>query len=349
MKDILNDLDRWVNAGQPVAIGTIIQTWGSAPRGVGSKMGVSAGGEISGSVSGGCVEGAVVEASLEVLSTGVPQLLHFGVADETAWEVGLACGGTIEVFVNQLDLAWYSPLDKAIQQEKSVAAATIIKGAREKLGRTIVVGEDGSTHGTLGEGLDEVVLEAARKTLAAGEPRRQTIFPAQERKEIDIFIDVILPSPVLVIVGGAHISIALAELARVVGFRTIIIDPRRSFGNQARFPNVDRLLQAWPDQALSEIEINRSTAVATLTHDPKLDDPALAAALRSQAFYVGALGSQKTQASRRQRLLEAGLSEGQLERLHGPIGLDIEARTPEEIALSIMAEIVAARRAAQSL
>jgi xanthine dehydrogenase accessory factor len=345
MKDILNDLNRWIEAGQTVAVGTVIQTWGSAPRGVGAKMGVSAGGEISGSVSGGCVEGAVVEASLEVMETGLPQLLHFGVADETAWEVGLACGGTIDVFVNRLDPAWYSPLFSAIQQEKTVAAATIIKGEGQQFGRTIVLFEDGSVYGTLGDGLDEVSLKAVRTAFATGQPMRQTILTGLEEQEIEIFIDVILPSPVLVIVGGVHISIALADLARILGFRTIIVDPRRSFGNQARFPHVDQLLQVWPDQALSEIGLNRSTAVATLTHDPKLDDPALMVALSSQAFYVGALGSKQTQARRRQRLLEAGLSEAQLDRLHGPIGLDIRARTPEEIALSIMAEIVATREA----
>jgi xanthine dehydrogenase accessory factor len=344
MKDILDDLNRWMEAGQPVAIATVIQTWGSAPRGVGSKMGVSAGGEICGSVSGGCVEGAVVEAGLEVLASGVPQLLHFGVADETAWEVGLACGGTIEVFVNRLDPDWYLPLSQAIRQEKTAAAATIIRGDYDQPGCTLLLFEDGSIHGTLGNGLDRAAVDIARQAFASGKPTRSTVFAGQAGKEIELFVDVMLPSPVLVIVGGVHISIALADLARILGFRTIIVDPRRSFGSQARFPHVDRLIQAWPDQALAEIGIHRSTAVAALTHDPKLDDPALLAALPSPAFYVGALGSQKTQARRRQRLLEAGLSEAQLDRLHGPIGLDIQAQTPEEIALAIMAEIVAARR-----
>jgi xanthine dehydrogenase accessory factor len=343
MKEILNDIERWIETGQAVAIGTVIQTWGSAPRGVGAKMGVSAQGEISGSVSGGCVEGAVVEASLEVMDSGIPRLLHFGVSDETAWEVGLACGGTIDVFVNLLDPAWYEPLSSAIQQERSVVAATIIQGESQQLGHTSVLLEDGKAFGSLGDGLDEAALEAAREVLASGKPVRRSFHPAQEDKALDIFFDVILPSPVLVIVGGAHISIALVEIARVLGYRTIVVDPRRSFGNQTRFPNVDRLVQDWPDQALYEIGINRSTAVATLTHDPKLDDPALLVALSSPAFYVGALGSEKTQAKRRKRLLEAGLSDAQLDRLHGPIGLDIQARTPEEIALSIMAEVVAAR------
>jgi xanthine dehydrogenase accessory factor len=343
MKDILNDLKRWIKQGKAVAIGTVIQTWGSAPRGVGAKMGVSADGEISGSVSGGCVEGAVVEASLKVLSSGAPQLLHFGVADESAWEVGLSCGGTIDVFVNQLDLGWYEPLTSAIQQEKTVATATIIQGKSGQLGRTLVLYEDGRLYGSLGEELDEVALVVAQEGIASGKSRRLIIQPSQKENEVDIFLDVILPSPVLVIVGGTHISIALANLAKILGFHTIIVDPRRSFGNLARFPDADQLIQSWPDQALSDIELNRSTAVTTLTHDSKLDDPALMVALTSQAFYVGALGSQKTQIKRRQRLLDAGLSESQVDRLHGPIGLDIKASTPEEIALSIMAEIVAAR------
>lgn len=342
MRDVLNDLERWAEAGEPAALSTVIQTWGSAPRRTGAKMGVSVEGEITGSVSGGCVEGAVVEASQEVLETGVPRLLHFGVADETAWEVGLACGGTIDVFVNRLDPAWYAPLSRAIQEEMAVAAGTIIEGETGQLGRTIVVVEDGSVHGSLGDGLDEAASAAARDVLAAGKPRRQTL-ASQEGEAVEVFFDVVLPSPVLVIVGGAHISIALAEMARILGFRTIVVDPRRSFGSEARFPNVDRLVQAWPDQALSDIGLNRSTAVATLTHDPKLDDPALLVALPSPAFYVGALGSEKTQARRRARLLEAGLSEAQADRLHGPIGLDIQAQTPEEIALSVMAEIVAAQ------
>jgi xanthine dehydrogenase accessory factor len=308
-------------------------------------MGTSDKGEICGSVSGGCVENAVVEASLEVLQTKIPQLLNFGVADETAWEVGLACGGTIEVFVNPLNPAWYLPLSSAVQQEKTVATATIIKGKKEQLGRTLVLVEDGSAYGSFGDGLDEPAIESVKKALDSGISTRQFIASSQAEGQTEIFIDVILPSPVLVIVGGSHISIILADLARIMGFRTIIVDPRRSFGNRARFPNADQIVQAWPDQALADIGLNRSTAVATLTHDPKLDDPALITALPSQAFYVGALGSKKTQASRHQRLREAGLSETQLSRLHGPIGLDIHARTPEEIALSIMAEIVAAREA----
>jgi len=347
MRDILQDLERWLQADQSVAIGTVIQTWGSTPRRVGSKMGITAAGEICGSVSGGCVEGAVVEAGLDVLETGLPQLLHFGVADELAWEVGLACGGTIDIFVNPLDRTWFGSLAEAIHDERPVVAATVISGPFDRLGRTILAVEKNGAQIThhpniFHDGLDEAVHEAARIALAEGKPARQTISHPQSGEMLDIFLDIILPSPVLVIVGGTHISIALADLAKVMGYRSIIVDPRRSFGNPNRFPHADRLISAWPDRALTEIEINRSTAVAVLTHDPKLDDPALMVALPSQAFYVGALGSKKTQASRRQRLLDAGLSIEHLDRLHGPIGLDIHASTPEEIALSIMAEIVSA-------
>jgi xanthine dehydrogenase accessory factor len=163
---------------------------------------------------------------------------------------------------------------------------------------------------------------------------------------LELFIEPILPPPTLIAVGGVHITVALMELAKTLGFRTVVVDPRRAFGNGQRFPHVDRLIQSWPDEAFQEIPITHSTAVAMLTHDPKLDDPALKIALTSPAFYVGALGSRQTQAKRRQRLLEEGLTEAQLDRLHGPIGLDIQAGTPEEIALSILSEIVAARNKA---
>jgi xanthine dehydrogenase accessory factor len=187
-------------------------------------------------------------------------------------------------------------------------------------------------------------VAAAREVLAAGQPKQVSLPHANT--EVELFVDVLLPSPTLIAVGGVHIAIALAALARTLGYRTIIVDPRRTFGSEPRFPHVDQLIQEWPDDALKQIGLTRSTAVAMLTHDPKLDDPGLLMALPSPAFYVGALGSSKTQAKRRQRLLEAGLTEAQLARLHGPIGLDIGAQTPEEIALAVMAQIVAARNGA---
>jgi xanthine dehydrogenase accessory factor len=355
MRDILPQLDHWLSNDEPIALATVIQTWGSSPRGVGAKMALTPAGEIAGSVSGGCVEGAVFEAGVKVLEAGQPQLLHFGVADETAWEVGLACGGSIEVFVQPLNPGLYDFSRQTIHDECAFANITVIRGPAEQLGHALVLRDDGGTLGTLGPALDEIALTAARAALEAGESRRLMVSPpapspiqegggrTRPMPEVEIFFEVLLPPPTLVIVGGVHIAMALVSIAKTLGYRTIVVDPRRWFGSERRFPHADRLIQSWPDKALTEIGLTRSTAVALLTHDPKLDDPGLKVALPSQAFYVGALGSQKTQARRRQRLLDGGLSEVEVDRLHGPIGLDIGAQTPEEIALAIMGEVVAAQ------
>jgi xanthine dehydrogenase accessory factor len=296
-------------------------------------------GKITGSVSGGCVEGAVYETGIEVLKSKHPQLLHFGVADETAWEVGLACGGTIDIFVRPLDAQLYEALHSVLEEERSAVLVTVVRGPEQFLGSEILVRDDGYITGALASQIfDRQALDYAKATLAQGESRR-----AMLNEEVEVFMEVILPPPTLIAVGGVHITIALMALAKTLGYRTVVIDPRGAFGNEERFPNVDQLIQLWPEEAFQQISLTRSTAVAMLTHDPKLDDPALKIVLPSSSFYVGALGSKMTQAKRRQRLLEAGLTEGQLNRLHGPIGLDIGAGVPEEIAMSIMAEIVAAR------
>jgi len=336
MLDVLQDIERWRGEGERIALATVIQTWGSAPRGIGAKMAMTSDSRISGSVSGGCVEAAVVEAGVEVIESGRPRLLHFGVTDETAWGVGLACGGKIEVFVRLLEPEPYTRIKRALDAERAVASIAVVKGPG--LGREILLeDEGGAIVGELGEGIDEKIVEEARAALTEGVSRRVGAGDA------DIFIDVVVPAPTLVVVGGVHIAIALTSLAKTMGYHTAVIDPRGVFGSEERFAHVDRLITAWPAEALQEVGLNRSTAVAALTHDPKLDDPALRSALQSPAFYVGALGSRKTQEKRRKRLLEAGLSEEQLGRLWAPIGLDIGSRAPEEIALAVMAQIVAAR------
>lgn len=338
MRDILADIDQWLIQGKPIAIATVIQTWGSSPRRAGAKMAITPGGGISGSVSGGCVEGAVYEAGIESLELNQPRLLHFGVADETAWEVGLACGGSIDIFVQPLDLVLFNSLRAVVTSEQSAILVTVVRGPDELLGRELLLTEEGSKEGSINSELDKVITALAKETLASGNTRRVML-----NESVEVFLEALEPPPTLVVVGGVHITIALAALAKTLGYRTIVIDPRKAFGNERRFPNVDRLIQSWPGEALKQIPLTRSTAVAMLTHDPKLDDPALKIALPSPAFYVGALGSRTTQSRRRARLLEDGLTEAQLDRLHGPIGLDIEAQTPEEIALSIMAEIVDSR------
>jgi len=334
MKDVLPQIEAWTRAGQPFALATVVQTWGSAPRAAGSRMVVGADGRIEGSVSGGCVEAAVVEAAREVLRTATPKLLHFGVADEAAWAVGLACGGTIEVFVEKPDPSFLDRARELVKADQAAVLATVVEGPLA--GRWMAARSDGPAEGTLGK-LSEPVRAAALGALREGKSLRTRV------GEAPVFLDVLRPTPTLVAVGGVHIAIALTRIAQALGYRTIVVDPRPAFGNEARFPHADRVASEWPDEALGRIGLTRETAVAVLTHDPKLDDPALRAALVSPAFYVGALGSKTTQAKRRQRLLEAGLSETQVGRLHAPIGLDLGGRSPEEIAVSVMAQVVAVR------
>jgi xanthine dehydrogenase accessory factor len=346
VQDVILDIERWFAQKEAIALATVIETWGSSPRTVGAKMAVTADGDMTGSVSGGCVEGAVAAAGLEVLSTGVPKLLEFGVADETAWEVGLACGGRIEVFVREIDFDLFYTVKTEIENERTVSLVTVLQGEELLLGKEWVILEDGKTAGVVDEGLDEVITTAARQLMKSRKSQRVVLpYPANSEVVLDIFVDVMLPSPTLVIIGGVHIAIPLVNIAKTLGYKTIVIDPRKNFGTSSRFTSVDSLVQTWPDEALNSIDLDDSTAVVVLSHDPKIDDPGLKAALPSKAFYVGALGSRKTQEKRRERLLNAGLTSEQIDRLHAPIGLALGGRSPEEIALSVMAEIVRARYA----
>jgi xanthine dehydrogenase accessory factor len=330
-RDVAKDVERWKSEGEEVALATVVRTWGSGPRGPGAKMALTRDARIAGSVSGGCVEAAVVEEGFEVLSTGKPNLLKFGISDETAWNVGLTCGGAIEIFVEKLSDSLFQTFSKALGERRAVARATVIRGA--DLGSTVLVRD--------GEPARTVVEAAALRALEQGQC---DVFTAEDGAEI--FLDVELPPPTLVMIGGVHIAIALTAMAKALGYRTIVIDPRGVFGNEERFPHADQLIPEWSDEGLESLELDRSSAVATLTHDPKIDDPALMVALRSPAFFVGALGSRKTQEKRRKRLLERGLTEAELSRLFAPVGLDIGSRSPEEIALSVMAQIVAVRNRA---
>jgi len=339
MRDILPKIDGWLAQSKPVALATVIQTWGSSPRGVGSKMAFTADGDVAGSVSGGCVEAAVITQGSEVLKDRVPRLLHFGVADETAWEVGLTCGGSLDVFVARLDDGLHAALRDAVIESQAAALITATRAPVDILGREVLLRHDGRTLGSLGSDLDAPAIAHARQAVLAGTSSRYAPEP-----DVELFVEVFEPPITLVMVGGVHIAAALIPLARTLGWSTVLIDPRKTWANLQRFPDVDRMLTSWPQEAFGDLKIDRSTAVITLTHDPKLDDPALQAALPGPAFYVAALGSRSSQAKRRARLLDAGMSESELSRLHAPAGLDIAARTPQEIAISIVAEIVASHR-----
>jgi xanthine dehydrogenase accessory factor len=351
MHDILPEVERWLGEGKSIAVATIIKTWGSAPRVIGSKMAVNGDGAMAGSVSGGCVESAVVQEALGVLKSGQPKRLHYGVADATAWEVGLACGGQIELWVEPL-AAWldrsakegpsvFEVVVRALRDERPVVRAVVLRRGDLPGNSSAVFPWGAEPVGSLPDGLWEQTQAEAQRLLAGGvsETRVDTV----KGEQIEVFYDLVLPAPTLVISGGVHIGIELARQAKLLGFRVVVIDPRRAFGNAERFPMADAVLQVWPAEALASVGLSPSVAVAAVSHDPKIDDPALIAALRSPAFYIGALGSAETNRQRAARLKGAGITEEELSRLRAPIGLDLGGRAPAEIALAVMAEIIATR------
>jgi xanthine dehydrogenase accessory factor len=347
MRDIFPIVEEWIDEGENFAIAVVINTWGSSPREIGSWMVVSENGEFYGSVSGGCVESAVIQEALESIERERPKRIHFGVADETAWEVGLACGGEIDVYLRPFpmdrdsDKVILRDIKKCMALNNPFVLAIVLNGPDDLVGQMHLISDGGLENNTpIGAPLKGIIEKAGE----VSQSQTSLVLPIQILDdEVDVFYNYYPPPIKLVIVGGVHISMALAACAKVIGYRVHVVDPRGVFGTSERFAEVDGLVHAWPDQGLEEIGLNAFTAVAVLSHDPKLDDPALLAALRSDAFYVGALGSRTTQDKRRERLLAQGLNEEQLQRLHGPIGLDLGGSSPEEIALSILAEIVSVR------
>ncbi len=301
----------WHRAGKSAAVATVSETWGSAPRQAGSQLAISGAGEIMVSVSGGCVEGAVVAEALEAMADGQPRVLTYGVSDDTAFAVGLACGGTIRVLVE--------PIGGAMP-EAMLTAITEARAARRPIG-----------YGVSPEGW-------SRRLLEPGDAPERFRADRSGMEESGEFIALFNPPLRLIVVGAVHIAQALLPIARLAGYDPVLIDPREAFASDGRFPG-ETLMHDWPDEALAALAPDARTAVVTLTHDAKLDDPAIIAALRSEAFYLGCLGSTRTHAKRLARLREAGLSEGDIARIHAPVGLDIGARSPAEIAVSVMAQI----------
>lgn len=321
---VLRTAKAWLQAGHGAALATVVSTWGSAPRPPGSLLAIRADGVFSGSVSGGCVEGAVIADAESVIESGRPRLLSFGVSNETAWSAGLACGGQIEVFIESFQgLDSDGTLRAMIAAEEN--ALPLVRAVRLSDGQCALV--------RIADPASTPLAQAAH--LAARDDKSQTLTLEGERW----FLHVLNPGLHLIVVGAVHIALPLIQMAKVLGMRVTLIDPRTAFASQERFPN-DAILTDWPDEALARLALNARTAIVTLTHDPKLDDPALVAALRSDALYVGALGSRKTHAARLERLKSKGLNDTELTRIHAPVGLDIGALSPAEIALSVLAEIV---------
>ncbi|MBM1556847.1 XdhC family protein [Sulfitobacter mediterraneus] len=310
---------RWVQAGEGAALATVIETWGSAPRRVGAQLVVSGTGAMEGSVSGGCVEGAVVIEALEALQEGASRMLEYGVSDGDAFAVGLACGGTIRVLVE--------PIGAGGMPVNMLADLVAARAARRPVAYEAAL--NGST----------------RKLVTEGHAERFRADRSGLSDDGKTFIAIHNPPLRMAIVGGVHIAQHLDGMARAVGFDTYIIDPREAFGSEARFPGA-QVINEWPDDALQNLGVDARTALVLLTHDPKLDDPAIQCALASGPFYIGALGSSRTHAARRARLAEAGFKQDQIAQIHGPVGLDIGASGPAEIAVSIMAEVIQTLRQA---
>lgn len=308
----------WLDQGRRVALATVVETWGSAPRQAGAQLVIDADGAFEGSVSGGCVEGAVVLEAIEALATGTCRLLEFGVSDQDAFASGLACGGTIKVLVEPvgmgdgLPLGLLADLLAARAERRAVALVTELGGWRRRLVQ------------------DRAGLEERFRADKSG-------------LEGDRFIAVHNPPLRLVIIGAVHIAQALVPMARLAGFDVTLCDPRDAFAAAARFPDLD-VITDWPDQAVARAGLDGRAALVTLAHDPKLDDPALLAAFATPAFYIGCLGSRRTHAKRLARLSEAGVSAADLARLHGPAGLDIGAQSPAEIAVSVLAQMIGVLR-----
>lgn len=303
---------RWHQAGTRAALATVIETWGSAPRPVGSQLAISGQGDIMGSVSGGCVEGAVVVEALEALDTGAPRLLEYGVSDDEAFAVGLACGGTIRILVEPVGEALPEDLLATLVSKIEAREAVAYEIDTENWTRRLVTPNDAYAARFIS---DKSGFEAAR------------------------FIAIHNPPLRMAIIGAVHIAQPLVTMARLTGFDPVLIDPREAFASETRFPG-EVLVHDWPDEALQAFAPDHRCAVVTLTHDPKIDDPALLEALKSEAFYIGALGSSRTHAKRVDRLSQAGISEADIARIHAPVGLDIGGKSPAEIAVSIMAQII---------
>jgi xanthine dehydrogenase accessory factor len=351
VRDVIDRLAGWWAEGRPVALATVVGTYRSAPRQPGAAMLVGPDGEAVGSVSGGCVEGAVYELGQEVLAGGRPVFQRYGVSDDDAFAVGLTCGGIIDLFVEKVDRETFPQLGEvaeAVAKEQPVAVATVVSGPPERLGGRLVVWPDRVEGSTGSARLDDAVRDDVRGLLDAG--RNATLHygvDGQRRGEgLDVFVESFAPPPRMIVFGAIDFAAAVAKIGSFLGFRVTVCDARPVFATASRFPGANEVVVEWPHRYLAaEAQAGRidgRTVLCVLTHDPKFDVPLLEVALRlPEVAYIGAMGSRRTHDDRRARLLERGLTEAELARMSSPIGLDLGARTPEETAVSIAAEMIA--------
>jgi xanthine dehydrogenase accessory factor len=349
VRDILDPITKWWDANETFGLATVVQTFSSAPREPGAAMAVSATGEVVGSVSGGCVEGAVYELATEVTASGQPVLRRYGISDNDAFAVGLTCGGIIDIFVEPASRERFSALGEvaaAVRTGTPIAVATIIEGPGE-IGSRRIIWEGDRSAGTLGAGdrLDQAVDDDARGMLAQGLTGVRRYGPEGERRrdELAVFVQSFAPAPRMLVFGAIDFAAAVAKAGKFLGYHVTVCDARPVFATASRFPDADEVITDWPHRYLAGISTDERTVICVLTHDPKFDVPLLEVALRRPAAYIGAMGSRRTHEDRIARLREAGLSEAELSRLRSPIGLDLGARTPEETAVAIAAELIQLR------
>ncbi|WP_194893262.1 XdhC family protein [Catenulispora pinisilvae] len=369
MRDITEDLHTWHAAGKPYAVASVVAVKGSAPRELGAALAVDAEGTAVGSVSGGCVEGAVYELCVESLQHGRPVLETFGYSDDDAFAVGLTCGGELEVFIQPVFPEREPAIDVALSAMSAgdpIALVRVIAGPSDLVGRSLAVrprapeilwgppgasiavdGDPWSATGTISPGLDRVVARHARAMVESGATGTIAVGTEGEGQDcgepVTVFIESFVTAPRMLIFGAIDFAAALVRVGKYLGYQVTVCDARPVFATRRRFPEADDVVVAWPHRYLETTRVDARTVVAVLTHDAKFDVPLLVKALRLPIAYVGAMGSRRTCAQRADRLREAGLSDAEIANLHAPIGLDLGARTSEETALSIAAEIVAAR------
>ncbi|PKV84361.1 XdhC/CoxI family protein [Streptomyces sp. TLI_146] len=354
MLDIAGDLDRWAREGRDFAVATVVAVGGSAPRGPGAALAVDGDGTAIGSVSGGCVEAAVYDLCVQALQDGEAVRERFGYSDEDAFAVGLTCGGVVDVLVTPVrgdapDRAVVAAALAAAAGGGAAALARVVAGPAGRLGRALLVRPDGSYEGSLGGlvGLDRAAAVEAHALLEAGRTGEFGLAETGERcgaGRITVFVESSVPPPRMIVFGAVDFAAALVRTGKFLGYRVTVCDARPVFATRERFPEADEVVVDWPHRYLRGTRTDGRTVLCVLTHDAKFDIPLLETALRLPVAFVGAMGSRRTHEDRDRRLRETGLSERELARLRSPIGLDLGARTPEETALSIAAEIVAARR-----
>jgi xanthine dehydrogenase accessory factor len=347
MRDLIPELTSWWGSGRRFALATVVGVRGSAPRQPGASMAVSADGEVIGSVSGGCVEGAVYELATEVLQTDQPVLQTYGISDDDAFAVGLTCGGILDILVRPVDprtLPTFESAARSIAADERIAVATVISGEAPAAAQLLVWPD--RVEGTLGaSGLDAAVTDDARGLLAQGQTGVRHYGPHGERRqdEVAVFVESFAPPPRMLVFGAIDFAAAVARIGRYLGYRVTVCDARPVFATAKRFPEADEVVCEWPHRYLAGTDVDERTVIAVLTHDPKFDVPLLEVALQTPAAYIGAMGSRRTHDDRLARLREIGIADESLARLRSPIGLDLGARTPEETAVSIAAEIIGLR------